>query len=76
MGCVRTKTMKKVAQVIVEKYYNLLGSDFHSNKHVCKKITIIPSQIQDSGLYHTTDGTDSERPHESYLHQAAGRGER
>jgi small subunit ribosomal protein S17e len=43
-GRVRTKTVKRSARAIVEKYYGKLGVDFHSNKRVVDDVTIVPSK--------------------------------
>mmetsp|Transcript_11623 Transcript_11623/g.14488 ORF Transcript_11623/g.14488 Transcript_11623/m.14488 type:complete len:132 (+) Transcript_11623:157-552(+) len=44
MGRVRTKTIKKSAKVMVEKYYSRLTLDFQTNKKVCDEIAILPSK--------------------------------
>jgi small subunit ribosomal protein S17e len=44
MGRVRTKTVKKAAKLIVEKYYTKLGLDFQTNKKICEEVAVIPSK--------------------------------
>eukprot|EP01061_Rhynchopus_euleeides_P048036 TRINITY_DN9_c0_g1_i2.p3 TRINITY_DN9_c0_g1~~TRINITY_DN9_c0_g1_i2.p3 ORF type:complete len:129 (+),score=67.21 TRINITY_DN9_c0_g1_i2:65-451(+) len=44
MGKVRTKTVKKSARMIVEKYYTKLTQDFHTNKKVIDVVAMIPSK--------------------------------
>lgn len=41
---VRTKTIKKAARIIVEKYYPRLSLDFQSNKRLADEVAIIPSK--------------------------------
>lgn len=44
MGRVRTKTVKKSAKVIIERYYPKLSLDFETNKRICDEIAIIASK--------------------------------
>ena len=44
MGRVRTKTVKKSAKTIIEKYYSRLTLDFQTNKKICDEIAVLPSK--------------------------------
>ena len=44
MGRVRTKTVKKAARLIVEKYYPKLTLDFQFNKRITGEVAEIPSK--------------------------------
>merc|ERR1711972_966115 len=44
MGRVRTKTVKKAARVIVERYYGKLTLDFQMNKKIAEEVATIPSK--------------------------------
>ncbi|KAF4747601.1 40S ribosomal protein S17 [Perkinsus olseni] len=44
MGRVRTKTVKRAARHIVEKYYSKLTLDFQLNKKISEEVAIIPSK--------------------------------
>mmetsp|Transcript_17163 Transcript_17163/g.25412 ORF Transcript_17163/g.25412 Transcript_17163/m.25412 type:complete len:125 (+) Transcript_17163:107-481(+) len=44
MGRVRTKTVKKSAKLIVEKYYGRLTLDFQSNKRLTEEVAVLPSK--------------------------------
>eukprot|EP00924_Labyrinthula_sp_SR-Ha-C_P016434 snap_masked-scaffold_6-processed-gene-3.18-mRNA-1 protein AED:0.11 eAED:0.11 QI:0/-1/0/1/-1/1/1/0/122 len=44
MGRVRTKTIKKSAKTIIEKYYSKLTLDFQVNKKVCDEVAVLPSK--------------------------------
>merc|ERR1711963_16299 len=44
MGRVRTKTVKKAARFIIEKYYTKLTLDFHTNKRIIEEVALIPSK--------------------------------
>merc|ERR1719224_169065 len=44
MGRVRTRTTKRAAKVIVEKYYQRLTMDFQTNKKIAEEVATIPSK--------------------------------
>jgi len=44
MGRVRTKTVKRAARQIVEKYYAKLNLDFQVNKKIAEEVALIPSK--------------------------------
>ena len=44
MGRVRTKTVKKAAKVLVEKYYSKMTTDFHFNKKILSEVGQLPSK--------------------------------
>ena len=44
MGRVRTKTTKRAAKLIIERFYGQLGFDFQDNKRVCDEVATIPSK--------------------------------
>merc|ERR1712176_1618 len=44
MGRVRTRTVKRSARVIVEKYYAKLTLDFQMNKKISEEVALIPSK--------------------------------
>jgi ribosomal protein S17E len=43
-GRVRTKTVKRAARVIIEKYYQKMTLDFDTNKRVVDEVAIIQSK--------------------------------
>lgn len=44
MGRVRTKTVKRSARLIVERYYGKLTMDFHTNKRIVDEVSVTPSK--------------------------------
>ena len=59
MGRVRTKTVKKSAKVIIERYYPKLTLDFETNKRICDEIAIIPSKRLRNKVYRPSSATSS-----------------
>ena len=53
MGRVRTKTVKKAARVIIEKYYTKLTLDFDTNKRIIEEVALIPSKPLRNKVTHT-----------------------
>ena len=44
MGRVRTKTVKRAARQLIEKFYPKMTSDFHYNKRVLDDVAVIPTK--------------------------------
>ena len=44
MGRVRTKTVKRAARQLIEKFYPKMSLDFHYNKRVLDEVAIVPSK--------------------------------
>eukprot|EP00469_Lotharella_globosa_P001373 CAMPEP_0167802456 /NCGR_PEP_ID=MMETSP0111_2-20121227/19144_1 /TAXON_ID=91324 /ORGANISM="Lotharella globosa, Strain CCCM811" /LENGTH=140 /DNA_ID=CAMNT_0007698523 /DNA_START=15 /DNA_END=437 /DNA_ORIENTATION=+ len=44
MGRVRTKLVKRASRQIIEKYYQRLTLDFHTNKRIVEEIATVPSK--------------------------------
>ena len=44
MGRVRTKTIKRTARQIIEKYYNRLTLDLNINKRVVDEVAVVPTK--------------------------------
>lgn len=59
MGRVRTKTVKKSAKVIIERYYPRLTLDFETNKRICDEIAIIASKRLRNKVRHYRISTES-----------------
>lgn len=64
MGRVRTKTVKKSAKVIIERYYPKLTLDFETNKRICDEVAVIASKRLRNKvrlLLSTTNGLQPDR---------------
>jgi small subunit ribosomal protein S17e len=44
MGRIRTKTTKRAARLVIERFYSQLSFDFQDNKRVCDEVATIPSK--------------------------------
>jgi small subunit ribosomal protein S17e len=44
MGRVRTKTVKRAARQLIEKFYPKMSLDFHYNKRVLDDVAVVPSK--------------------------------
>eukprot|EP00690_Seculamonas_sp_ecuadoriensis_P000651 EC813305.1.p2 GENE.EC813305.1~~EC813305.1.p2 ORF type:complete len:135 (+),score=57.16 EC813305.1:23-427(+) len=44
MGRVRTKTVKKAARLVIEKFYAKLTGDFQTNKRIVEEVAVLPSK--------------------------------
>ena len=44
MGRVRTKTVKRGAKALLEKYYQRLTNDFHTNKKILSEVAEVPTK--------------------------------
>lgn len=56
MGRVRTKTVKKSAKVVIERYYPRLTLDFETNKRICDEIAVIASKrLRNKVCRHSND---------------------
>ena len=44
MGRVRTKTVKRAARQVIEKFYQKMSMDFHYNKRVLDDVALIPTK--------------------------------
>ena len=44
MGGVRTKTVKRAARNIIERFYPMLTLDFHTNKRVVDEVAVIQTK--------------------------------
>merc|ERR1712153_138307 len=44
MGRVRTKTVKKAAKVLIEKYFSKMTNDFHVNKKILSEVGTVPTK--------------------------------